>query len=81
MRKIPLQKYTSHYDQDNIRWNKRLKELEITRPLDLEQLAQLNNTRYITVHYKPIQPYEGPDLRVFIDARTTDVITSYKDEP
>ena len=81
MRKIPLQKYTSHYDQDNIRWNKRLKELEITRPLDLEQLAQLNNTRYITVHYKPIQPYEGPDLWVFIDARTTDVITSYKDEP
>ena len=56
-------------------------ELEIVRPLDSEKFAPLlYGTKYITVHYRPIPPYEGPDLWVFLNAKTTDVITSYKDE-
>lgn len=78
---IPLRKYTSYYDQDNIRWNRRLQELEIVRPLDADQLLFLRAIKYITVHYKPIPPYQGPDLWVFLDAKTTDGIMSYKDEP
>ena len=78
LRRIPLRKYTSYYDEDNVRWNKRLGELQTTRPLDIEQLDWLEYTKYITVHYKPILPYEGPDLWVFIDAKTTKVIESYK---
>ena len=80
LRKIPLRKYTSYYDEDNVRWNKRLEELQVTKPLELEQLAGIEDTKYITVHYKPIPPYEGPDLWVFIDAKTAKAIESYKDE-
>ena len=82
LRGIPLRKYTAYYDKDNVRWNKRLAELEATRPVETEELLEkLSNTkRYITVHYRPIPPYEGPELWVFIDAKTTDTITSYKDK-
>ena len=82
LRAIPLSKYTAYYDEDNVRWNKRLEELETTRPIETEELLQKLSvtTRYITVHYRPIAPYEGPELWVFVDAKTTDTITSYKDE-
>ena len=81
LRRIPLRKYTSHYDEDNVRWNKRSEELEAIRPLELDELlGKLGDGRLVTVHYKPIPPYKGPDLWVFIDAKTANTITSYKDE-
>ena len=82
LRAIPLTKYTAYYDEDNVRWNERMAELESTRPIELEELLDKLSvtTRYITVHYRPIAPYEGPELWVFVDAKTTDTITSYKDE-
>lgn len=82
LRGIPLRKYTAHYDEDNVRWSKRLAQLEAAKPVEIEELlGKLGSTkRYITVDYRPIPPYEGPELWVFIDAKTADMITSYKDK-
>ena len=80
-RGLPLRKYTSHYDKYGARWIKRLQELETIRPAEMDKLLEeLGDKKLVTVHYKPIAPHEGPDLWVFIDAKTTDTITSYKDE-
>ena len=82
LRAIPLVKYTAYYDVDNVRWNKRLAQLAAARPVETEELLQkLSGTkRYITVQYRPIPSYEGPELWVFVDAKTAETITSYKDE-
>ena len=82
LRGIPLRNYTAYYDKDNVRWNERFAELKTTRPAGTEELFEKLGAakRYITVHYRPIAPYEGPELWVFVDAKTTDTITSYKDD-